>query len=195
MKKNKRTHYSNKGYTLIEILVTTMILAFLASIAMPNWFIYVNEQKLTQASESTETMLRTAQNRAKQEAQAFRVEFRMNNNIPQASLYRMETSTSDASSCWTYLDSLRNKKSPRDDCQNLSEANQITIALVQGKQITFNHNGSIAPDSLLQPNEKVTLTITGLSNTPYRCVRIKTLLGALDKGKDSTECQQISLNS
>lgn len=186
MKKNKHSHYSYKGYTLIEVLVTVMIMGILAALAMPNWFKYVNEQKLSEATEATETLLRTAQNLAKQQAQAFSVAFRMNNNIPQASLYRTDSS---ASSCWTYLDSLGNKKSPRDDCQNLSEANQITLSFIQGDKITFSHDGSIAPNSELQPTDKITLTITGLTNTPYRCVRIKTLLGALDKGKDSTQCQ------
>ncbi|PSF39235.1 hypothetical protein C7H19_00135 [Aphanothece hegewaldii CCALA 016] len=187
MKKYQRSRHFDKGFTLVELLVTVMIMGILAVVAMPNWFKYINEQRLNEATDATETLLRNAQNRAKQEAQNFRVDFRVSNNIPQASMYRTDSS---ASSCWTYLDSLGNKKSPRDDCLNLSEANQITLSLIQGNSITFSNDGSIAPNSPLQPNENVTLTIPNLSNTPYRCVRIKTILGSMDKGKDSTECQQ-----
>lgn len=179
---------SDTGHTLFEVLIVTAIIGMLAAISMPNWFKYVNEQNLNQANEASETLLRKAQNRAKQEGQAYKVEFRMYNDIPQASLYRKDK---NADSCWAYLNGLGGKKSVRDDCQNFIEVQKINLSLIHGASITFNFDGSIAPDSLLQPNEKVTLTINGLADSPYRCVRIKTILGALDKGKDSTQCQQI----
>lgn len=185
--KTKQRHFST-GYTLLELLIAVMILGILAVVGLPNWFRYVSEQHLNQANEATETLLRTAQNRAKQEAQSFLVEFRMNNNIPQASLYRAD---SNANSCWTYLTSIGNQKSTRDDCLNLAEAGRITVSLIQGDTITFNYDGTISPSSELQPNKKVTFSLTGISNSPQRCVRIKTILGSIDKGIDSVECQQI----
>lgn len=188
MRKHKRSHYSIQGYTLIEILVTVILVGILAVVGLPNWFNYINEQKLNQASEATETLLRTAQNRALQEGQAFQVEFRNSDNIPQASLYRTD---SDANNCWAYLSSIGDRKSVRDDCLNLAEANKINLLLDdENKTITFSYDGTINPKSKLQPNEKITFTLTALSNPPQRCVRIKTILGSLDQGKDNIECQR-----
>lgn len=178
---------SDAGYNLIELLLVGTLVSIIAVFAMPNWFRYIDEQKLNQANDMAETLFRAAQNRSKQEAQSYIVELRMNNNIPQASLYRVDA---NATNCWTYLSSLGDKKSLRDDCQNLAEAKKITMSLTQGDRIAFRHDGSIKPDSLIQPNEKITLSLTGIPNSPQRCVRIKTLLGSMDKGKNSSQCLQ-----
>jgi type II secretory pathway pseudopilin PulG len=187
MKRYNRRCRTDAGHTLFELLIVTVIVGTIAALGAPNWFKYIGEQRLNEANETMETILRTAQNRAKQEGQAYKVDFRTYNNIPQVSMYRKDR-TPD--SCWTYLNSLGDRKSSQDTCQNFVESQKITLSLTHGASITFNFDGTIAPDSLLQPNEKVTLSLTGVSDSPYRCVRIKTILGSMDRGKDSVQCQQ-----
>jgi prepilin-type N-terminal cleavage/methylation domain-containing protein len=60
----KTQHSSNKGFTLIEILITIMILGILATIATPNFLTWSTNKKIEDISTNIEGALKEAQSTA-----------------------------------------------------------------------------------------------------------------------------------
>jgi type II secretory pathway pseudopilin PulG len=158
--------------TLAEILIASAVIGAIAATAAPNWINFTNQQRLQQANEQIDTAFRLARGRARQESQAYSVQLRMNGTIPQMVIFR--GSTLPVTPAWVNI---------------IDRPNLLSLSLVQGDRITFNYDGSIAPASLLRPNEKVTLSIAGNPNGPRRCVVTRTLLGTTEQDKDG-DCDQ-----
>jgi type II secretory pathway pseudopilin PulG len=164
---------AESGFTILEAMIATVVISTLAATAAPNWSNFANGQRLKEANEKIDASLRLTQARTRQESQSYSVQLRMSNNIPQMTTFR--GSILPTSPAWV----------------NLTErANLITLSLTQGDRVTFNIDGSIAQASPLSSNEKVTLSLTGTSNTRRECVIFRTLLGAMERGNRDSDCAQ-----
>jgi Tfp pilus assembly protein FimT len=161
------------GFTILEAMIASVIIGTIAVIAAPNWVNFANQQRLKEANEKMDVGLRLAQARARQESQSYSVQFRSSGGIPQMTTFR--GSTIPTSPAW---ESLSNR------------SNLITMSLTQGDRVTFNMDGSIADNSLLRANEKVTLSLTGASNLRRECVIFRTLLGSMERGIRDSDCSQ-----
>jgi type II secretory pathway pseudopilin PulG len=164
---------AESGFTILEAMIATVVIGTLAATAAPNWANFVNGQRLKEANEKIDASLRLAQARSRQESQSYSVQFRSSGGIPQMTTFR--GSIPPSSPAWV----------------NLTErSNLITISLTQGDRVTFNMDGSIADNSLLRANGKVTLSLTGTSNLRRECVIFKTLLGSMERGIRDSDCSQ-----
>jgi type II secretory pathway pseudopilin PulG len=164
---------AESGFTILEAMIATVVISTLAATAAPNWVNFANQQRLKESNEKMDASFRLAQARARQESQSYSVQLRMNNNIPQITTFR--GSIPPSSPAWV----------------NLTErSNLITLSLTQGDRVTFNIDGSIADNSLLRANDKVTLSLTGASNTRRECVIFMTLLGSMERGIRDSDCSQ-----
>jgi Tfp pilus assembly protein FimT len=172
MKKSFFSRFSQAGVTITEMLVASTVLTTLAAVSAPNWVNFTNQQRLQQANEQIDTAFRLARGRSRQESQAYSVQLRMNGNIPQMVIFR--GSTLPTTPAWSNL---------------IDRPNFLTLSLTQGDRVTFSHDGSIAADSLLRPDEKVTLTLTGNANSPRQCVVVRTLLGSIAQDR-ANNCLQ-----
>lgn len=166
-------HSSRSGFTILEAMIASAIIGTIAAIAAPNWVNFANQQRLKEANEQMDAALRLAQARARQESQSYSVQFRNNSGVPQMITFR--GSTLPTSPAWVNLH---------------NRTNLITMSLTQGDRVTFNMDGSIADNSLLRANEKVTLSLTGTSNVRRECVIFRTLLGSMERGNRDSDCNQ-----
>lgn len=77
----------SSGFTLIEVLVTIIIVGILSAIAAPSWLGFVARQRLNKANDTVLAALQEAQQQAKKTKRSYNVSIRLNNNIPQISIY------------------------------------------------------------------------------------------------------------
>lgn len=156
----------SQGFTLVEILIVSIIIGVLAVIAAPSWIAFLQRQQLNQMTTDLSMIMRKAQHLAKKNNQSYLIDFQMNKGRPQYSLY------------------VNNAPSP--PWQNLTEqADLITLDLVEGNRIVFNHDGSLHDLSPIRSGEKITLSLTKGNYSPKRCLMIRTILGVTEMGRDS----------
>ncbi len=77
----------SSGFTLIEVLVTILIVGILSAIAAPSWLGFVARQRLNKANDTVLASLQEAQREAKKTKRSYSVSIQLNSNIPQISVY------------------------------------------------------------------------------------------------------------
>ena len=161
------------GFTLLELLVVVFIAGILAAIAAPSWFSFLNQQRLTMGNEQVFLFLQEAQTKAQQQNRDYRVSFRNNNGMPQAAVNLDSDGTPTDDNSW-------------EDMMN--QDNMLTLDLSDGSFMVFNHDATIDEDkSDITQGENVTVQIVNQGSVKQQCVIIQTLLGTLQKAKD-TDC-------
>ncbi|MDV3001956.1 MAG: hypothetical protein N5P05_003562 [Chroococcopsis gigantea SAG 12.99] len=165
-----RPSSSVQGFTLVEMLITSSLLLIIGAMSVPNLFRFLNLQTLRASNEQLELGVRQAQNLARQRNVAYTVQVQTINSTPQFAMFP----TGQTPTSWTDL---------------ASRPDTITADITQGSQIIFASDGSLAPQSPIQPGEEIILNVfvSPATNT-RRCVMVQTLLGSIKNGK-GTECQ------
>jgi prepilin-type N-terminal cleavage/methylation domain-containing protein len=186
----------NAGYTLIELLVVIVIIGVLATISAPSWLSFINQRRVNAANEFVFRALQEAQSLAKNKKLSYSVSFRTNpqDNIPEVAIYPQGSTPGDPQ--WKSLGkNLSIKPGQILVGTNLRGENQkqgnIDYNLQIDEKITFDYLGALYTGTS-NPDTDLTIVVAanrggGAATSTMRCVKVKTLLGALKTGKGA-EC-------
>ncbi|NMF66785.1 prepilin-type cleavage/methylation domain-containing protein [Brasilonema octagenarum UFV-E1] len=162
--KNKQNCSSN-GFTLLELLVSVVIISILAAISVPSWLAFVDTQRLNTAQNEVYLAIRQAQSQAIKNKLTWQVSFREQNDIVQWAVYPPKN---PANTIWNNLDS-----NVRLDAETTSDKSNGV------KQIQFDERGHFIP-----PFRRITLSSKS-GGKAKRCVYISTILGAMRTAKEN----------
>ena len=184
----------NKGFTLIELMIVTLMIGILSAIAVPSWAAFVNRQRVYSANDAILRALRRTQSEAKRTKLSYSISFKTESSVPKFAVYPAGSTPS----IW---------ESPISEIKpgqliigtNLTAENTAGSSLVYGsataQTITLDYRGVLVPDPNLGPNQVGLIVVvaapkpgtTQAIDASRRCTRVLTLLGASVAGKEN-EC-------
>ncbi|MGL5080724.1 MAG: pilus assembly FimT family protein [Microcoleaceae cyanobacterium] len=190
MLKSKR---SQTGFTLVEVLVITIIIGILSLVVAPSWLAFISRQQLRTSTDQLYWAMQTARSEAKRERTTWQASFRQSGNRAQWSVHpaRVPPTT------WNNLekgvqidpDQTRLKCEPAasGDEQCLSNSNmRFYRVLFNYKGCPIYTIGNECNQTSLKAMGTVTLKHQNLGEY-RRCVIISTLLGAIRTDQDQSK--------
>ncbi|BAZ51240.1 hypothetical protein NIES4103_38890 [Nostoc sp. NIES-4103] len=187
----------NDGFSLIELIVVTVMLGILAGIAAPSWFAFVNRQRVNKTNDVVLSAIQDTQREAKKKKLSYSVSFKVESQVPKIVIHPdSETASSIASNRWQVLGKdLEIKPGQLKLLTNLTSKNTAGASVNSNynylntpQTITFDYMGT-----LINPNfgtatapstEPPGIKVVVVANNIKRCVTVKTILGAMLTQKD-----------
>ena len=164
LRRTKSVSKAETGFTLVEMLVTVVIVGILAAIASPSLIGLLERQRLASASDQVYQAIRQAQSKAKQERAVWQVSFREQGGVAQWAVHEANNAPSNwNSSNYIQIDDSNTTFRPDDSIW----------------EVQFNFNGQVN-------GQLGTITLNSKQNNQAkRCIVISTLLGAMRTEKDA----------
>lgn len=189
----------DRGFTLLEVLVTVLVLGILSSIAAPGWLGFINNQRLRASIGRVSGVMQLAQSNAKRDKIAWQASFREKDSLVEVALHRADVPDSDVS---------KFKEVPID---NVSENQWIKLEqsivldtvsfdeVINGSKVykaIFNRQGCLVQDKDFECTDnpsgftpkQVTLNIKKDQISSKKCVFVQTVLGSM-RTDEGAGCQ------
>jgi len=201
------------GFSLLELVVVVLMIAILSAIAAPSWLAFVNRQRVAKVNDGVWSALQEAQREAKRTQLSYSVSFRQPaGEVPQVAVYpTQDRRTGDDieldnnSNAWRPLtEGLDIKPEQVTLCSNIDsntaneQANpEPNCNLDTARTIIFDYQGNLAlvngQDPEINDGINITVAVPQSNGDPIettaRCVVVKTLIGSMQIGKNSQDCQ------
>lgn len=197
---------NDSGYTLLELLVVVLIIATLATIAVPGWLGFLSQRRVTAANSTVLQALQEAQSQAKARKVSYSVSVRINTNQAQIAVYptknpitaaNIDPSTNLNPSVWKKLSDGQIWVGTNSTTNTASSSISAATATPTTATITFDYLGTLAatppdPDPNLGTGQQgliiaVAAAQPGNPSQPIpsttKCVSVTTLLGSIRTGK------------
>ena len=184
------------GFTLIEIMITLLIVGILSAIAAPSWLTFTNRQRVNAANDAVLRAIQEAQRQAKSKKLSYSVSFlSAQTQVPKVFIYPAGTVLTPTDSRWTNLgEDIALKPGQvflysNIDAANPNQKSAETTLATSERTITFDYTGTLTPGAVT-PLKVVVAAANSTSllpNVTKRCVIVETLIGGLRTAKDK-EC-------
>ncbi|MBD1842326.1 type II secretion system protein [Cyanobacteria bacterium FACHB-63] len=166
-----RTDSTTNGFTLLEVLITVILIGILFAIAAPNWVAFINQQRVGSARSQVAQAIRTAQSQAQQTKVNRAVVFDNNNGQPRYAIVAATNNSVDIAQITNW--------------QRLGDGS-IRLWGDQGTDrniatLIFDGYGAVVASPV--PYEITIGAAIGVN--PRRCVSVETLLGATAEDSDA----------
>ena len=188
------------GFTLLEVLVTILIVGILSAIAAPSWLSFVARQRLNKANDTLLAAVQDAQRQAKKTKRNYSVSIRLENStekIPQISVHPNLTPPAADSTSWRNIGAdleikpdqlllFTNLNGTNSANDNIDYTNASTLD--SPKTITFDYKGGLElPANITDKGSIIALALPKADNNNQasdvkRCVIVKTLIGGIRTG-------------
>lgn len=165
------------GFTLLELLITLLIVGILFAISATTWTGFLNGQRINQANQKIFAVLQEAQTKSRQQNQAHSVSFR-NDTSGGGGLQYVVTLKGATPGNGEWKSLFENKR----DSIELSFYSPNSNNIAELKTQTFNYQG-VPEDTNLDVNKRIIVSPKDGSGS-RKCVIVQDLLGNLRNEAD-----------